>query len=176
MSMVSQGNSRPFALTGRHVLVMVLGFFGLIFAANGVMIWLALESFPGVATDSAYKASQSYNREIAAAAAQTARGWTVAASARRVADGRVAVRVEATAKDGRPVGDASFRAILERPMHRADDRTIELSPAVGASGAHVAFVEDLAPGQWDLVVEADGKDGRLFLSRNRVILDRGPRP
>ena len=45
-----------------------------------------------------------------------------------------------------------------------------MSATVGASGAYSGAASDVAPGQWELVIEADGRDGRLFLSQSRVIL------
>jgi len=36
--------------TGRRVLIALLLFFGLVAAVNGIMVWLALESWPGRST------------------------------------------------------------------------------------------------------------------------------
>ena len=77
----------PRPVTGYTVLAWMVGFFAVIFAANGVFIYLAAGSFPGLEVSSAYKAGQEYNGEIAAAAAQSARGWNVSASAQRAGDG-----------------------------------------------------------------------------------------
>ena len=40
------------------------------------------------------------------------------------------------------------------------------------SGVYRGAVPAIAPGQWDLVIEADAAGGRrMFLSKNRVLLD-----
>lgn len=167
---MSMTHTKEFRLTGRHVLAMTVGFFGLIFAANIVLVWLALGSFPGTVTDSSYRSSQGWNREIAAAAAQAERGWKVDASARRDADGHAAVAVEARDHDGRPLTGVQFRAVLQRPANRAEDRPVTLREKPGAVGSYAGEIENLAAGQWELVIEADGRDGRLFRSESRVIL------
>jgi hypothetical protein len=38
------------------------------------------------------------------------------------------------------------------------------------AGVYRGETEDVAAGQWDLVIEADRGSERLFLSRNRVLL------
>ena len=35
-------------ITGRHVLFGMLAFFGVVFTANGVMMWMAARTFDGV--------------------------------------------------------------------------------------------------------------------------------
>ena len=57
-------------ITGRQVLFGILGFFGVVFAANGAFIFFALDSFTGLATDSPYQRGIEYNQTLAAAAEQ----------------------------------------------------------------------------------------------------------
>lgn len=168
MSMVD--NDGTFRLTGRHVLAMVIGFFALIFAANIVLVWLALGSFPGTVTDSSYRASQTYNSEIAAAHAQADRGWRVAASAKRDADGHAAVSIEMRDHDGKPLPGLKVDAVLEHPATRTLDRPFTVAETVGASGLYGGVVEGLPAGQWELVIRATAADGRSFKSQSRVIL------
>ena len=41
----------PPRLTGWHVLWIVLGFFAFVGAVNGVMVWFAMDTFPGIQRD-----------------------------------------------------------------------------------------------------------------------------
>ena len=168
--MSTNAETREFRLTGWHVLAICIAFFLSIFAANGALVYYALGSFPGVATDSPYRVSQTYNAEIAAANAQTARGWHVDATAKRDPDGHALVAVSARDAAGRPVTGVAFKAELQHPMNRAQDRKLVLGEVAGASGTFSGKVEDLPAGQWELVIEGDGKGGRLFLSQSRLIL------
>jgi nitrogen fixation protein FixH len=160
-------SSRP--LTGRMVLVMLLAFFGVVIGVNVTMMKLAIATLSGTEVDSAYSASLGYEKEIAAAHAQAARHWKVDAHIERTADGAAVLQVEARDGDGRPVTGLKFLGRLERPIDKRADLAIDLAE-VGI-GVYRGRTEAIAPGQWDLVLEGDGKDGRLFLSRNRVLLN-----
>ncbi len=53
---------RPF--TGRHLLYWLLGFFGVMMVANAIFIWLALNTFTGVISKTAYQESITYNQRF----------------------------------------------------------------------------------------------------------------
>jgi nitrogen fixation protein FixH len=172
---MSSASERPksgeFRLTGRHVLAILVASFGFVFAVNGYMLYRAVQSFPGTVTDSSYRDSQHFNSEIAAARAQAERGWKVAATAERAADGRTLVRVEALDREGRPLTGLSFRVSLQHPAQRALDHVVRIAPVAGAEGRFEGVAEGaVEPGKWDLVLEGDRAEGRVFLSRNVVVL------
>ena len=155
-------------LTGRGVLAWLLGFFGLIFLANGIFIYYAMSSWTGLEVESSYKAGQAYQGEIDAAARQAERGWKVDAQLTRDATGHASMRVVANDKAGAPVSGLIFTARLERPTHRAEDRTLTL--AERESGLYVGVLDDLEAGQWDMRLEGKGAEGVVFRSRNRLFL------
>ncbi|MEZ5776152.1 MAG: FixH family protein [Hyphomicrobiaceae bacterium] len=62
-------------LTGRHVLMMLIAFFGVIFAVNGVFLYAAISTFDGTDTSSAYQKGIDYNTTIAESEEQARRGW-----------------------------------------------------------------------------------------------------
>ena len=66
---------QPGAIQGRHVLVLLLGFFAVVASANAVMIYGALSTFGGLDTPDAYRKGLAYNQRIDAAAAQAQLGW-----------------------------------------------------------------------------------------------------
>ena len=47
---------KPRELTGRHVLLWIVGFFAVIFAVNGILVRAATSTFGGLETQSSYKA------------------------------------------------------------------------------------------------------------------------
>jgi len=158
--------TRP--LTGRTVLFCLLAFFGVVIGVNMVMMKLAIDTLPGTEVDSAYRASLAFNSEISAAREQAARNWRVAAHVERSLDGHATVQVEAHDRDGAPVSGLAFSGRLMRPIDKRADRALAL--AERESGIYRGGAADVAPGQWDLVIEADRGGERLFLSRNRVML------
>lgn len=158
---------KPF--TGRTILYWVLGFFGVIFAANAVFLYFAIGSFPGTVVDSSYKAGLAFNGEVAAAKAQADRGWQVAAHLDRSADG--AARITVTARDGAaaPLAGLVFTARLSHPTTEGLDQTVALAPL--EDGRYTGVTPGpLAAGNWNMVIEAEGAEGRLFRSENRLFL------
>lgn len=159
----------PKPLTGRFVLLTLLAFFGVVFAVNFAMMKLAIDTLPGTEVDSAYSASLGYEKEIAAAHAQNSRNWQVNAHIQRGPDGNATLLVEARDNGGAPISGLKFQGRLERPTDRRADRPVEL-PEVGR-GIYRGSAPLVAAGQWDLVLEGDAAGRRMFLSKNRVLLN-----
>jgi nitrogen fixation protein FixH len=156
-------------LTGRKVLIMLVAFFGVVIGVNMTMMKLAILTLPGTEVDSAYTASLGYDKEIAAAHDQNARHWQVDAHIQRGADGGATLQVEAHDKSGRPMTGLKFQGRLERPTDKRADLPVELAE-VGI-GIYRGSAPQVAPGQWDLVLEGDAAGQRMFLSKNRVLLN-----
>lgn len=165
--MSTRVSERP--LTGRKVLAILVAFFGVVIGVNATMMRLAIKTLPGTEVDSAYSASLGYEKEIAAARDQSARNWQVDARLERAADGAALLQVEARDKDGHPVSGLKFAGRFERPTDKRADLQVALSE-VGV-GIYRGRLETIDAGQWDLVLEGDGAAGRLFLSKNRVLLN-----
>ncbi|MBR1136905.1 MULTISPECIES: FixH family protein [Bradyrhizobium] len=159
--------SKP--LTGRMVLAMLLGFFGTVIGVNVYMMKMAISTLPGTDVDSAYTASLGYEKEIAAARDQEARRWQVEAHIERGASGAAVVQVNARDASGNPLSGVKFQGRLERPADKRADQEVELAE-IGI-GIYRGTAEAIAPGQWDLVLEGDSSGRRLFLSKNRVLLN-----
>lgn len=157
-----------FRLTGRRVLYILIATFGVVFAVNGYMIYRAIGSFPGLATESSFRDSQRFNSEIAAAQAQVDRGWHVVADATHTGDDAVTIVLTARDRDDKPLTGVTFAARLEHPADRHHDKHVELSPVAGASDRYEGHLAAVTPGKWGLVIEGDGTAGRLFLSQNTV--------
>lgn len=148
--------SRPKApkgeLTGRHVLMMVIAFFGVIIAANVVFITQAVRTFPGEDVRRSYVQGLNYNETLADREAQAALGWRAAAALRRDDQGAALIEVLLIDRDGRPIEDAALEGALRRPVEARDDQALVFTPQ--GEGRYVAAVADLAPGQWDLRARA----------------------
>ncbi|MEO0816446.1 MAG: FixH family protein [Pseudomonadota bacterium] len=65
-------------LKGWHVLLIMLGFFGVIFAVNGVFLYHAITSHPGEIVEKSYLQGLNYNDRLETRALQAERGWTAA--------------------------------------------------------------------------------------------------
>jgi nitrogen fixation protein FixH len=166
---MSRTSVSPKPLTGRMVLFMLLAFFGVVFGVNFLMMKFAIDTLPGTEVDSAYSASLAYEKEIAAAHDQNVRAWKVNAHIQRGPDGGATLQVEARDKQGMPMSGLKFQGRFERPTDRRADLPVGLAE-VGI-GIYRGSAPLIAPGQWDLVLEGDAAGQRMFLSKNRVLLN-----
>jgi nitrogen fixation protein FixH len=130
------------AVTGRHVLFAILGFFVLVTAINGIMVYKAVTTFGGVETPDAYRKGLAYNQRIAAEEAQAGLGWhdelTYSAADR-------ALMLVLKDREGRPVPGASVTATVGRSATNTFDQTLTMSES--SEGQYRAPV-GLAPGTW----------------------------
>lgn len=154
-------------LTGRRVLAYLLGFFGLIFAVNGVFVYFALSTFNGVHTENAYIKGLNYNAMIEAAEDQAALGWRMETVLTPNERGGVLTVTMRTA-DGEPVDGLGIDGVFLRPAQDGLDRAVVLQQ-VGA-GRYDAQVELPLRGQWDLRLVAKARDGVTYRSAERVWL------
>ncbi len=171
MTMTADHNSprKPRQVTGRMVLFSLIAFFGVVASVNGVMVYVALDTFPGLEVDSSYKVSQRYNKQIAKAKAQAALNWNVDAAIERNGDGTAHIRVLAQDKSGAPITGEIVTVKLHRPTITAADQNLVLSER--SSGEYVANAAGIGAGNWNVTVEiADRADKTLpvFRSKNKI--------
>lgn len=138
---------------------------------NGIMVFIALDSWTGLETEGHYQKGLAYNQNLEAASAQEALGWqvkldvTVAGSSgsARVVD----VDTEFTGPDGMPLEGLDVSALLLRPTHEGHDREIKLNDQ--GNGRYSARVELPLAGQWSARIHAFHGD-KVFQMERRVRL------
>jgi nitrogen fixation protein FixH len=167
MASSSRTTARP--ITGRFVLITLLAFFTVVIGVNMLMMQLAISTLPGTEVDSAYGASLAYQKEINAAHEQNARGWKVDAHVERQTDGNATLTLRAKDAGGTPLTGLAFSGYLERPTDRRADQPLSVTERGG--GDYRGTARSVAPGQWDLVIEAIASGKRLFMSHNRIVLN-----
>jgi nitrogen fixation protein FixH len=148
-------------LSGAKVLAILLTFFGVIFAVNGVMMFDAISTFSGQTNDHPYEVGLKYNTQIAAAAAQNGRRWNVETT---LSDG---VRVTFRDADGQLLAGLTVSGVYAAPAAVKRDRAFamtEVSPGVYSGPAAPA-------GMWDLRLVAQRDDAIVFQSESRLTLD-----
>lgn len=143
-------------LTGRRVLAIILGFFATVFAVNIVMVWLAVDSFPGLVSRDAYREGLAWNRTLDAKRAQDRLGWRVAVGLTGTGLAR-SVAAEFRDRAGVPLSGMAVTARLIRPVVQGHDLTLTLTET--APGRYTAPVALPFAGNWRLAVEAgSGKE------------------
>ncbi|MEM8918143.1 MAG: FixH family protein [Pseudomonadota bacterium] len=132
-------------ITGFHVTLMFIAFFGVIAAVNFLMAGLAISSFGGTVVDNSYVASQKYNQWLEESRREAAHGWTVSAPVRT--GDRLAITVQNS--QGANLSNAGISAVAEHPVGRTD--SIKLDFVETAPGQYVSN-QTLPAGRWKLKI------------------------
>ena len=123
--------------TGRKMLALMVGGFGIVIAVNLTMASFATGSFSGVVVENSYVASQKFNGWLDQAKRQEALGWS--ADVAREGD-RLVVQTEAV-----PV-TALVSAELRRPIGEAESQPLTFAPG-GQVGTMISN-ERVPDGRW----------------------------
>jgi nitrogen fixation protein FixH len=145
-----------------------VAFFGVVLLANGIMLTLALVTFPGLETEGAYQRGLAYNRNLDAAQAQTALGWKVNFRFSQDAARHGVVTVDLRDRHGSFLQDAAIQARFVRPTHAGHDLVVEVPHQYG--GRYVTEVGLPLPGQWEVRITASA-EGETYRLTERIRLD-----
>lgn len=129
-------------ITGWHVLIGVVAFFGVVIAADTFYIVKAYRTFSGQVASNPYEAGRQFNRTLAQRERAAALGWT--ATVQAPVPGQVALRM--TDRDGRPLTSLSLTGSLERPATEAGRQTLSFTHAGDGVYRAAARID----GAWDL--------------------------
>ncbi len=157
-------------MKGWHALLWFAGFFGFMFAVNGIFLWTAITTFPGEDVEKSYLVGLDYNHELARRAHQAEAGWTAEIGLKGAAPD-LTLHVRLTSKDGQPLPSSAAHVVLRHPADRNLDRSLDLVPA--ASGEYIAAMPDVAAGRWDVHLSADidpSSDGMELKAERAVIV------
>ncbi|MFO1060345.1 MAG: FixH family protein [Dongiaceae bacterium] len=138
----------------------------LVILVNGALVYFAISSFSGLATNDAYDKGLTFNRTIAAVEAQAARGWRVDVST-RVTGARLDLAAAFRDRAGVPLDGMMVEGYLVRPTSTGHDRAIRLAALGG--GRYAAEMALPLRGEWLLTVSARRGDD-TWQSTRRVHL------
>jgi nitrogen fixation protein FixH len=139
-------------LTGRHVLLILFSFFGIVFAVNGIFLYAALSTKPGEETGASYEAGVHYNSLLAGERAQAALGWHHKV---QIATGSK-LRLMVSDAENAPVPGLNISAAIERPATAKGERALDFKEK--DAGVYEASIDGLEAGSW--VVSFTGQKGR----------------
>jgi nitrogen fixation protein FixH len=154
-------------ITGKHVLAVLLGFFGIMLAVNMAFLFFAVSTFNGGEGGKAYQAGLAYNETIAAAREQDLLGWSHDIQADMGGEVRVTLRD----KNGAPVRMVALGGEIARPVAEKFTRALvfkEIEP-----GIYSASTGPLDAGNWmvTLAVRTGNRnDAIIYRARKRLWL------
>lgn len=137
-------------LTGKGVLLILAGFFGVIFATNAVFITAAVRTFRGEDEARPYLQGVEYNQTLARRAEQARLGWHASIGDRRLPSGQVLLTIDVAQPNGKPPGGLMLTGTLRHPAD--ENRDLSLRFTETAPGHFETLVHDLAPGAWQMMV------------------------
>jgi nitrogen fixation protein FixH len=166
MTIAEPQTKSPKLMTGRKVLIIMICFFAVIFTMNGVLAWLAFDSWSGLVVDKPYERGIKYNDVLSAAKTQHALGWRVDVSFDAQGDGKGRLAITAADKTGQKLDDLNWTGVLKRPTYEGEDVVVAVKTVSG--GSYQAQISVPKPGQWDLYLKAITVDGKTYLLEQRL--------
>lgn len=159
------------AKRGSWIPWIFVGGFGVVLAANAIMVYFATTTWTGIAVNRAYDKGLTYNRNLEAAERQEALGWAASIATEMAAEGAGdlvgTLKVALNDADGTPLYRADVVVAFERPTHEGHDFAVELVPS--GAGTYTAPFTAPLPGVWDLrLVATRGTD--RFVATERVVI------
>lgn len=162
--MNKQISTKKQKLTGKHVIMYIIGFFVVIFIANGFFIYFAVNTFRGEDNKQSYRQGVEYNKTIAERRKQMALGWNEAIHI--TADKMVLTMTNA---DGKPLSGLNITALFKHPTDLKKDRKLKF--AEDLNNNYITNLDaDLFGKNWILIIEAKSANGERFKSRNKIWL------
>lgn len=137
-------------LTGRGVLIWLLGFFGVIIVMNAYFVTVSSRTFRGEDEQKPYLQGVEYNQTLARHAEQSVLRWTAVITANRLPGGDVRVEIQIHDKAGKPVRGSALAGELRHPADENRDRTLRLTET--EPGIYRTRLSGVSPGIWDVLV------------------------
>lgn len=151
--------------TGRHMLGVMLAFFGVVIAVNLTLATLAQTSWTGLVVENSYVASRTFNERAAVGKAQAALGWK---GTLNIADGEV--RYHLTDTSGAPVSMRDVTVKFRRPAYEAEDLTLILHRIGAGAFAGKQTVRD---GIWIIQTDANVDGKNPYTEVRRIVVTKG---
>ncbi len=159
---MSKAMASPREFTGRHMLAVMVAFFGVVIGVNLTLAWFANSSWSGLIVANGYVASQEFNRGEERIRARALLGWTA-----ELAHEGGTFTVTMKTRDGAPLGGLKLEGTMRRPVTAKEDAALAFK-ARGDGRYEAPAV--LAGGQWELVLSARNPQGQSFVETYRFVV------
>ena len=161
---MSKAVNDDFRFTGKHMLITMISFFGVIIAVNLTMATLASKSWTGLVVKNTYVASQQFNDQLEQAKLQQDTG--IRSKLRYDHNGLIVIIED---RNGNRISADELTAEIGRPAYEQEDQVLALIP--GPDDCYKLRIH-LEPGIWDVRITgtvdkiAYRRDARLLVRAN----------
>lgn len=139
---ISKPPSERGRITGWHVLIGMVLFFGIVIGVDTIFMVQAYRTFSGEVASNPYEAGLAFNRTLAQRQREAAMGWSASVA---TPDGKSVV-VKVADRDGKPLDGLSLTGVLERPATETGRQTLNFRSL--GEGRYAASAR--LDGAWDL--------------------------
>lgn len=153
--------AHPREFTGRHMLVLMLAFFGVVIGVNIALAVLANTSWTGLIVSNGYDASQNFGKEQDRIRAQVLLGWRA-----EVSHSNGVLGVAFATKEARPLAGLKVTGTLRRAVTDRQDMALAFTET--GIGIYTAPAK-IASGLWDLEIDASDPQGHSFRQIDRFV-------
>jgi nitrogen fixation protein FixH len=158
-------------LTGKHILLILLGCFAVVAAVNAAFIYFALSTGPGEEQGASYEVGRRYNKILAEERTQNALQWRHQS---QIAQG-ARLRVSITDNAGTPVAGLAVTGSFGRPASDNADRSLAFREV--DAGIYEATLDEVGSGSWVLAFTAEkarpGSETATYRVKERLWLSPG---
>lgn len=152
-------------LRGGHVLAILLGFFGVVFAVDIGMAVIAYRSHPGEVTSKPYEEGLAFNHTLARRRQEQALDWKAVIESSSLGVGQMRVRVRIADSTGAAVRGLTLNGVFDRPA--TEQGRLARAFTETRPGVYDTTVPDV-PGVWDLALKGQDASGEPFDSQARM--------
>jgi nitrogen fixation protein FixH len=168
MNAVAMSQTEPSRVTGRKVLLWLVGSFVVVGLVNGLMAYFAISTFTGQTDSHPYAQGLGFNKTLAAVAAQHALGWDVDGTIVDKGGRKVSITATYRDRDGQPIDGLAVRAHFARSTHAGED--FDASLTAQGHGVYTADLPVPAEGEWQVRLSATRDDAAPFLLDYKVFV------
>ncbi|MBT5185951.1 MAG: FixH family protein [Kordiimonadaceae bacterium] len=152
--------------TGRRILIWFVGFFMVIFTANGIMTYFALNTWTGLKTENSYVKGLNYNQEIHNAKQQQASGWHIDIFNKPMKTiDRFELNLTRPIESLPPI---SVETHFVRAVQEGFDQKVTLSHL--GNGVYGSPIKLPLIGQWDVLVVVNAQNGITYKYEDRLLV------
>lgn len=155
-------------ITGKHILLMMIGFFAVVFAVNGVFVTLAVKSFPGETERKSYLQGLNYNETLEKRRVQADMGWSAQIGVDTDSVGAPMLLTRIYDSSGRPLSSLEVNATATQ--HGDEHQILELALALRNAGEYSADAAVFTPGRWNVQITANSPEGAVFEAEKTLVI------
>ncbi len=153
--------------TGKHFLISILSFFGVIIGMNIAFVYFATNTWTGLSKENAYVDGLNYNQTIEAAKIQKDLNWQSSLELEVVGSQKL-ISFELKDQDNQSLSGFDVTVKVGRPTLQGYDQTLVL--AESRQGKYEATVDLPLNGQWHVSLSATSPTGTPFQLEKRFFV------